>query len=247
MVIVKPIPIAAIGGTYPNVARLLTPDPKEAAVDVAGNGGGQRTIDIDLGSAMLIDTFFLGFTNDPGTQGILIQYGVGDYSETNLDSYMVAPAYDVTQPRHLCVVANTPVTARYIRLYPRTNANYSIGTVAIGLAFRPTFGQEVGEGRVIDDSATIERLPSGGFGIEEGAITTGWGWTLGDIQPAELAALYTLVRSRGLSRTVLVIEDPDQTAGLNERIHWGLFRKLSQYERLDPLNTKWDFSIWDWS
>ena len=46
---------------------------------------------------------------------------------------------------------------------------------------------------------------------------------------------------------MLVVEDPDQTDGLTERVHWGLFRKLDTYERLDPQNTKWSLQIADWA
>lgn len=240
--IVRPLTISAIGGTFENVSRLLTPDPKEAAI----TAGGAKTIDIDLGAATLIDTLFLGYTNDPGTGTIAVSYGTSSYTTTALSAIPVAQADEINPRRHFLTVLAAPILARYIRLSATFAASYSIGTVAVGLAFRPAWGIEYGEGRFVEDASAVERLFSGAFGIDQGAITGGWGFTLGDLQPAEIKALFLLVKSRGISRTLLICEDPDQTAGLNERIHWGLLQKLSAYERLDPQNSKWQLTISDW-
>ena len=117
----------------------------------------------------------------------------------------------------------------------------------MGRSWQAEWGHEWGAGRFIEDTGTAERLFGGGFGIDEGVAAGGYQWTFGDLQPAETEALYQLVKERRTTRTVLVVEDPEQSPGLNERIHWGLFRKLEPFERADPLNTKWSLSVGDWA
>lgn len=243
MAIMRPTPISAIGGTFEGVARLLTPDPKEAAV----TAGGAKTIDIDLGSAQAIDTLFLGYTNDSGAGSLAVTYGAGSYTTTALAAVPVAASNLFAPRRHFVSVLDAPIVARYIRLSATFPAGFSAGAIAVGHAFRPTWGYETGGGRFITDTGSATRLFGGGFGIDEGARVGGWKWTLGDLQNAEVDQLYAIAMDRGTTRTLLVVEDPDQTAGLCERTHWGLFQGLDAYERVDPLNTKWALTVGDWA
>lgn len=122
-----------------------------------------------------------------------------------------------------------------------------MGVLACGLAFQTEYGEERGGGGIIEDTGTVERLFGGGFGIDEGVATTGYSWTFGDLQDAERRQLFQIVKRLRTTRSFLMVENPAQTDGLNERIHWGLFRKLEAYERIDPRNSKWSLSIWDWA
>lgn len=240
--IVRPLPISAIGGTFPNVSRLLTPDPKEAAITASS---GIATIDIDLGSVQSIDTIFLGYTSGHSGEGVGLLYGTAAYDTTPGPLIPIGDSDLIAPRRHFLQVLPAPISARYIRLTKDYAANYAIGVVAVGLAFRPTWGHEYGSGRIIESTGTAERLFGGGFGIDEGVTAGGWQWTFGDLQEADRKALYAIARNLGETKTVLVIEDPASTE-LTDACHWGLFRKLEAYERLDPKNTRWSFQIGDW-
>lgn len=117
----------------------------------------------------------------------------------------------------------------------------------MGLAFQTEYGEERGGGGLIEDTGSVERLFGGGFGIDEGVATTGYSWTFGDLQDAERRQLFQIVKRLRTTRSFLMVENPAQTEGLNERIHWSLFRKLEAYERIDPKNSKWSLSCWDWA
>lgn len=116
----------------------------------------------------------------------------------------------------------------------------------LGLSFQTEYGEERGGGGIIEDTGTVERLFGGGFGIDEGVATTGYQWTFGDLQDAERRQLFQIVKRLRTTRSFLMVENPAQTDGLNERIHWGNLRKLEAYERIDPRNSKWALSMWDW-
>lgn len=244
LAIVRPFPLNALGGTMPNVARLLTPDPKEAAIDAAG---GARTIDIDLGLVRTFDTIFLGFL---GSFNFTLSYGSAGYAEVNLAntlrSDLIAP--ELADPiRHAVAVLAAPVNGRYIRISGAFPAGFTIGVLAVGLSFQAFWGHEWGAGRPVEDTGTAERLIGGGFGINEGVRVGGYQWTFGDLTDAETRQLYTIARDRGTTRSVLVVEDVDQSVGLHERVHWGLLDRLEAYERTHPGNTRWNLRVRDWA
>lgn len=243
LIIVKPLPMT-VGGTFPNVARVLTPDPKEASI-YAVTGGG--SIDIDLGSVVTVDTIFVGYVSGfAGASDLTITSGTASYTTTARGTVALAPSDIAGARRHYLAWFPVPFDARYIRIAGTFVAGFTVGNVVVGKAFIPTWGHEYGAGRPITDTSNVERLFGGGFGIDEGVTVGGYQWTLGDLQPDELRALYALARDRGTARSTLVVEDPDYTDGLNERIHWGLFGKLEPYNRVNPLDTTWSFSIADW-
>lgn len=237
-----------VGGSFPNVARVMSPNPREAAVTP---GGTTETIDVDLGSVQLIDTLFVGFVTTTGA--ITVTYGTGGYNTFGwLGSPIAAAASDLLAEdlpgsRHFVSVLDTPVSARFIRLTVPVDGGQSIGVVVVGKAFRPTFGHEFGAGRSIEDTGSADRLFGGGFGINEGARIGGYQWTLGDLSDAEVRTLYALARNRGSSRSVLVVEDPEISVGLNERCHWGLLAPPEAYERFAPGLTRWGLKIRDWA
>lgn len=243
--IVRPYPISAIAGTADGAARLMTPDPKEAAIIVAA---GSKTIDIDLGVARSIDTIFLGYTSAAAADVLTATYGTAGYTTTAWGSNIAAADSQLLTPiRHFYSKRASPVTARYIRLTGTFTAGYAIGMACVGLSFNPQYGHEYGGGRGVISTGTAERLFSGGFGIDEGTTAGMWQFTLGDLQPAEVRQLYAIARDRGETKSLLVVEDPDAGADLAERCHWGIFRKIEAYERLDPANTRWSFTVEDWA
>lgn len=243
---IRPLPFTITASSnIANVANVLTPDPKEVATITAGL---TATIDIDLGAIMNIDTGFAGYLSANITN-LSIQYGTVSPTTTYLatpfggqNSALVSPDY------HRPYVAAAPVSARYMRfgLVSPTVAG-TVGIIAAGLAVQPAWGHEFGAGRPIEDTGSVDRLFSGGFGIYEGVRVGGYQWSFGDLSDAEVASLYALARDRGQTRSVLIIEDPDQTDGLNERTHWSLFDRLEAYERQVPGASRYAFKVRDWA
>jgi hypothetical protein len=253
MIIVKPLtPSAVTASGFSGATNLLTPDPKEVAV-LSGTGG--QFIDIDLGATTSIDSFFLGFHTYPAGGWVdTISGGAGSYTTTSFFSGTVGnirATSDVSSPprRHFFTRLPAPVSARYVRIAVNSLdglSGYSIGVLAVGLAFQPTYNREWGSGRSIIDTGVREPLLSGGFGIGEGVRKAGYRWTLGDLSDAEVATLYDLALDRGETRATLFVEDPDATTGLNERIHYGLFERFEPYERMNPSQTRWALSMQEW-
>ena len=62
----------------------------------------------------------------------------------------------------------------------------------------------------------------------------------------EIDALYEIQLQCGQTRPVLVVEDPDRTAGQIHRIHYGRFAALKNYKRRNPAQTQWELEIEDW-
>ena len=243
LAIVKPLPIAAIGGTLEGAARLITPSPREAAVCV---GGGDRTIDVDLGAPVALDTLFLGYSNASGGAWHA-SCGVSDYTSTALPDVALASTR-LTRARHYLAVLAVPVVARYVRFSAAAvPAGLTLGLLAVGLALRPALGHEWGAGRFVTDTGSATRLQTGGFGLASGSRSGGWQWTLAELTDEEVDAMYGLQLDVGTSSPLLVVEDPDPTAGLNERIHWGVLTKLDPNERRAIADVKWDMRIEDWA
>jgi len=237
------IAAASIGGTMEDAARLLTPSPKEAAL----SAGGARTIDIDLGQAIPVDMITLAHTNAPDGFAFSVSYGVGGYSEHALGNLVAAPARKVVLPRHMLMVVDEPVTARFIRLSSAAvPAGFYAGILSVSQAMRTQYGHEWGSGRFVVDTGSAARLMSGGFGINRGARFGGWQWTFGDLDDAETDALYAMQLRAGMTSPIIVVEDPDITAGLNERIHYGLLTRLEAFERQDTTKTRWLMRVEDW-
>jgi len=246
LLIMKPEkPVDIVGRR--ELARLLTPNPKEAASTATwGN------IALDYGVPVTIDTAYLGYHNGGAGQ----QWAVGTTNSTGnaiietLVPTQVMQSPGIGTPYHGFYRADAPLTSRYWLV--QTNGGPSAiavvaGVLALGLSWSAAWGHEWGAGRFIEDTGTAERLFGGGFGIDDGVAAGGYQWTFGDLQPEEVDPLWLLVKNRRTTRSVLVVEDPERSPGLNERIHWGLFRKLEPFERLDPLNTKWSLSVGDWA
>lgn len=246
LIIVRPVVITSATTTFgiPNVSRLLTPDPKEAVYSV----NGTQEIVFDFGGPRLIDTVFLGFTSSLSFSLDWAIPGNGYQSLPTLAPGAISP--ELIEPTfHAISRLAAPLSIRFLRLtFTAPAAGALVGGVfAAGLSFSPTWGHEYGSGRPIEDTSTVERLFGGGFGINEGVSAGGYQWTWGDLTNSEVRQLYALARYLKTSRSLLMVEDPDQTAGIHERIHWGLFDRLDAYERLQPGASRYAFKIRDWA
>lgn len=242
LVIVRPLPIASIASSSgeASAALLASPSPKEAFV---ASSTGARSITWDTGAVSPIDTVHVGWINAPDGATITV---------TINGSVLGASAPAAGQPgmpRHLFVKAATPITGRNITVTLNGFAGVTaqVGTVAAGLAWSAQWGQEWGAGRTLGDTSSVERLFGGSFGVDEGVSFTGYQWTFGDLQTAERESLYALLYGVGIRGNVLVIEDIEAGAGLNERVHWSKFTKLEAFERVDPTNSRWSLRVDDWA
>lgn len=227
-----------------NPSRALTPDPKEAAFW----SGGAGSITLDLGAATPVDTVFVGYTV-PANMGVATSVDGSSFTAlpgATLRSDDIAPDL-ITPIYHAVAIASAPVSARYVRIDGTFTANSPVGVVAVGKAFVPTWGHEWGAGRPIEDTGSAERLIGGGFGIEEGVRAGGYQWTFGDLTDDEVRSLYAFFRDRGTTRSFLLIEDASRTAGLHERIHWGLAARVETYERLAANLNRYGVAIRDWA
>ena len=232
-------------------ANLLTNNPKEVWADSAV--GSVANIDIDLGSVVSIDTVFLGYVSPPAAGATwTITGGAAGYTTQVIKASGALRAIDSANQAPSLSHAfwhGAAASVRYLRIavtQPSGSATLTAGIVMAGSAFTPTWNNEWGAGRRIIDTAAVTGLPSGGFAVVEGATKVTYAWTLGDLTDAEVDVLDALQRSRGMSKPVLVVEDPDATTGQRNRIHYGLLTSLRQYARRNAKQTKWEFSLEEW-
>lgn len=246
-------PIAALTVSRGDGAEdLLTFDPKEVWQDSAVGSAAQ--INIDFGGVREIDTVFLGHVLPPAAGATwIVTGGVAGYAETTLKPSGILRAVD--RPGLFPAMSHAfwtgdVVNIRYLRIsvnQPGGSPALSAGTVMAGRAFVPQWNKEWGSGRRVIDTAAVTALPGGGFVIVDGARKGSYSWTFGDLTDEEVDRLYDLQLQVGESRPVLVVEDPDVTAGQLQRIHYAKFVGLRAYERRNPEQTRWEISVEDWA
>ena len=252
MLILAPAPISALAVSRGSGgANLLAADPKEAWVDAAV--GTAANIDIDFGAAIPVDTVFLGHVSPPDAGATwTITGGVAGYTTTTLKAAGALRAVDAAGQAPTLSHAfwtGASATVRYLRLsvtQPAGQPVLSAGVVMAGSAWVPTWNHEWGSGRRVIDTGKATALPGGGFGVAEGARKAAWSWVLGDLTDAEVDVLYALQLDRGETRPLLVAEDPAATTGQRHRLHYGLLAGLRAYERRNPAQTRWEFTLEEW-
>lgn len=245
-IIVTPWPIASIASDGSGGQNLLTPSPLE----IARADDAVIQIVADLGGVRSIDCVLLGFTNAGAGATFALDSGVSAPGQTaRVSGHPFAQSRGAPAHRHALWLPPAPFNARYLTVSAVDGAvgQFEAAVLVPGRAFRPTRAHEWGSGRFVGDTGARERLKGGGFGIDPGVATSGWQWTFGDLLDEEVDALYAIARDRRHTGSVLVVEDPDQTLGLNERIHWGMFDRLEAYERRAEGKTRWAFRIEDWA
>lgn len=254
LVIARPLPIVAVtcsNGSATGVQNLLTPDPKE--VFYFDNSDAALGIDIDLGAnPQPYDTFFLGYIVDAAAvRNLTIKTGAANPATTvrKAASTMDAPsATNYPRRQHSFYRHNATLTDRYVRFqidHSVANA-MSIGIAFVGVSVQPQWGREWGSGRLPVDMSAVTPLRGGGYGIERGARKGAFEWTHGDLTDAETDQLWLMAEECGESGPIVVAEDPDNTAGLNERLHYGLFDNPQAYSREAVGITRWAFRLKEW-
>lgn len=250
LLIVPPTPIVGIavsrgtGGT-----NLLSIDPKEVWRDTAV--GAAVTISLDFGGPVPIDTVFLGCVASAAADATWsISGGIAGYAE---QAILAASALRVPD-RYGRFAAVThafwhgnSAYVRYLRitLTQPEGAPISIGALVAGASFMPQYNQEWGSGRSVRDTGVITRLASGGVSVVEGARFGTYKWTLGDLNEIEADELYELQLDVGETRQILVVEDPERSAGMRNRLHYGVLTGLRPYERRNARQIRWEFTMDD--
>lgn len=244
--IVTPMAEAAVitaPGT--GVANLQTASPRE--VWVAASTANQ-TIDIDMGTDVTIDSFFLGGTNAlPGATWTIRQVTAvgGTTVATYLNGGLMRMPGAIRKRYSSFYRHAVPITGRYFRIQVTQGAApaLQIGRLDIGLALEWPYA--FGSGRTPIDTSRILDLPDGGFGIDRGVVKSLLNWRFVDLDDATLAKLWAIAEDRGESKPVIVAEG--DTNPLQEpSLHYGLFRRFEAFEREDPAATKWAFSMIEW-
>lgn len=247
VLIVAPLPIAAVP-TVAGVgaANLRTADPREVwtAPSTADVG-----MDIDMGSVVEVDSFFIGYTNaHPSCTWTIHRASAPGVDLVLISAETLLRAADSLGPRHHGFVRlPAPVASRHFRITIEQGgaAPISAGALVIGRAFEKH--REYGAGRTMIDTGERQDLVSGGFGMGDGTVKAQFAFSFIDLTDAEVHTLEGIQRDRGLRRPVVVVENTDLTIGRNEAIHYGVFERFAANERQDPTSTKWAGTVVEWA
>jgi len=247
VLIIKPLSIAATPTvTGSGAGNLLSFDPNEAWIAAST---AALTIDIDMGTAVTVDSFYLGYTNAAAAATWTIASGTGlGTGLTTIKASGLMRAADSEGPRHHCFARlAAAVTARYFRLTLAQSGASPLyaGALALGLAFEKH--REFGPGRTAIDTGTRQDLPGGGFGTGDGATKSQFTFSFVDLSQAERGRLWSIEKDRGIRKPVVLVEDLDLTSGMNEAIHWGVFDRLQPFERANAREFKHAGTVVDWS
>jgi hypothetical protein len=245
IVISKVAPIVAVADMNGNAtasANAATPDPKEVVVMSGSVGNGW--LKLDLGSSQLIDGFFLGFSS-----GITADVYVGNSSGSQgayLGNCPLA-ASDVSNPyRRHGYVKGGPISGRYVDVVLFHSGLASVGIFAALTSVQPQYGRGWGSGRAPVDMSNVTELRSGGFAVDPGGRKANFRFTCSELTDGEVASLWRIAEEVGIGSPAVVVEDPDATAGLNERLNYGLFNRPEAYERQSPGQNAWSFTLNRW-
>jgi hypothetical protein len=246
VLIVAPIvPALVVDDHGAATANLLTPDPKEIWL---ANTTSTVALDVDMGSAQAIDSFFLAYTNATvgATWALYSATGMGT-GLTLIRAATAMRASDSLGPRHHAFVRlAAPVSSRYFRLVMTQSGPSPLqaGALVLGLAFEKY--REYGGGRLPFDTGNRQDLISGGFGMGDGVTKAQFAFSFIDLSDDETVTLWALSRAAGLRKPIVVIEDADLVSGRNEAIHYGVFERFQPYERQEANSTRWAFSHIEW-
>lgn len=244
--IVAPLAITSIStsnGT--GASNLLTPSPREVWRAAAV---GTAMIDLDFGSALPVDTIFLGFTNatPDATWSVATMSAPGGSGLNIVRSTVTLRVPHATGTRqHGYVRLAAPVTTRYLRITVTQvggAAPLQVGILLAGRMIERPY--EYRAGRVALDLSKKTELVDGGFGINPGAIVSSYRFTLSGLTDEQVEELWQIVMAIGESAPLLVVEGHE--ALRFSHLHYGLFQRLEPYEREEPEDTRWGLSIRDW-
>lgn len=236
--------------TLVGLANLSTNDPREVYNSTATSGSVLFTV--DFGSNVTWDTLAFVNSNAPAGATVTIYHSTDPanyYANAPINAVIFRTASDdvpgVNGPA--CFVLPVPVTARTIAfaiVLPAGSPPFSIGRLVIGRSWKPTYPRELGAGRPMIDSGSRERLVDGGLATVSGALVSGFDWTFGDLDDADLAKLWGIFRRCRTTEPIVLIEDPG--APTAEGFHYGTLAKLERFERSIQSKSRWSLKVEDW-
>lgn len=256
MILIEPLPltsasIALSRGT--GAANLVSVDPREVWQDaVPGSPATPAFLDVDLGPSLPgWDVIALVNTNAATSALWTITTGAAAPASGTAvvaNAIMRLPSEDVADATGPAVwVSPTLQTSGHIRValtQPMGQAALTIGGLVVGKSWKPLYPREPGTGRPPTDTGVRTRLDDGGLSTVPGKLLSGFKWVFGDLDPAELAKLWGLLRRRRTTEPLLLIEDPGDLVA--ENIHYGTFTELEAYERRDQSKSRFAMSFEDW-
>lgn len=221
-------------------------------------------IDVDLGGDTPVDSAALLYNS------VAYTCTVTAYSRTEADGPFGAPfdnsgaaawgisdMYPVARISadytHSLAFRSAPITARYVRLTvyapayePGKPAYFQCGAIAIGKRWQPADGHDWGAQRGVIDQSVSRILQDGGRALEEGARLTTFRASYSGLTDGEKADLWGLLKAAGIGAPFVLVEDPAQTPGLIERIHYGTLTRINPIERTMPEKSRFELEFTEW-
>ena len=217
---------------------------------------------IDLGGDQIIDSFAALYHSANFAAGMYL------YSRTAADGpfggpfdnsgalvwVLNTPAYPVpassAEHVHSIYLRETPVAARYLRMIIDAGAGspgqWQCGAVAVGWRWQPQDGHDWGAQRGVIDQSVSRILQDGGRALEEGARLTTFRASYSGLTDAEKRQLWGLLKQAGIGAPFVLVEDPAQTTGLIERIHYGTLSRINPIERTMPEKSRFELEFTEW-
>lgn len=225
--------------------NLLSRSPREvwAAASTA-----PQTIDIDLGTIMLIDSFFVGSTNaaPDATWTVFCGSAMGAGLAEIMPPRLCRAADSLGPTHHAFHRLAQPVSGRFFRIQIRQSGAdpFYAGRVLLGLAFEQF--RELGGGRQPVDTGARSSQSDGGFGMSSGIVKALFNFSFIDLDDNDLRRLWAIAYKVGLRIPCVTVEDADIASGQNEAIHYGVFQTFQPYDRQEPGSSRWAFSHEEW-
>lgn len=245
--IIRPETVAAIAASSNSAdsGNMLTAPPREVWLSSVA---ATHTIDIDLGSAMAIDTLFIGSTNAATGTTLTVSRGTGMGAGLTAEGTQNLRLGAAEGPRFhgLFTRAVGAPAARYFRLtisLPAAAA-LEVGVIAAGLAFRRSVAYPTS--RVAIDTSTRTDLWDGGFGVGEGVTKAAYRFKFIDLDKSSRDQLWSLVSKRGTRRPIILVEDDEDLPLADSSVHYGLLDRFEPWERANALDTIWSMGMVEW-
>jgi hypothetical protein len=233
-----------IDAAFP-AANFADPQPKTVVQTVAAptTARKQMQLRVDLGADTPLDTVAVLWTNlgrTPTMDVYAAPASAGGFSDILANQVVTAAAIDAApvtlEGRRFGLASFASVSRRYISVIVSDDRFagevITVGVLALGQTLPIGFNFELGSGRKVEDQSITRLLPGGETAIWRGGRVPSWRGTWSNLTEAEYNRVWSLLMEVGNSAPVLIIEDPDRTAGQSERMHYGLITSSDFTERV---------------
>lgn len=188
-------------------------------------------IEIDLGSITDFNLVAMLFTS--GESGAIWRVRTAD-TQGNLTA---APDYDsgltamtnISPDGHIFDWYSTPKTNRWVRIdFLFVTDPFTAGRLYIANAFQPTLNYRYGAADGYDDDSIIDVTDGGNLIPTHGKNRAVLDLTMNVYTETDRHAIRELNRTRGASRDVLLIRDPEAATNLGDYSYYGLLQRRRQ-------------------